>query len=217
MLLDIPHEVVFNQLPMDSVSFPKVQQNPIPDEALRAIRTIFQKHAVDHELGLALTHRHFALQPGEQLVEYENVATPWLTSTLNPVLKSRLVPKTWSYVDGELYAYEFSFVATGPSNSRAYDFKPEFLDEFKKALVRYGLGETFGLARFPDTGPCDGVPMVEFTVGRANITVPVSDGMEGAGAFHPGATWMFPCIWDQSIDGDGKPTMRWCGREGPAQ
>jgi hypothetical protein len=38
MLLDIPHEVVFNQLPMDSVSFPKVQQNPVPDEALRAIR-----------------------------------------------------------------------------------------------------------------------------------------------------------------------------------
>jgi len=211
MLLDIPHEVVFNQLPMDSVSFPKVQQNPVPDEALRAIRAIFQKHAVDHELGLALTHRHFDLQAGEQLVEYENVATPWLTSTLNPVLKSRLVPKTWAYVDGELYAYEFSFVAAGPGTTRPYEFNQEFLGEFTDALVKYGLEETFGLARFPDTGPCDGVPMMEFTAGRANITIPVSDGVEGAGPFHPDATWMFPCIWDQSVDGDGKPTMRWCG------
>jgi hypothetical protein len=176
-------------------------------------RTIFQKHAVDHELGLALTHRHFALQPGEQLVEYENVATPWLTSTLNPVLKARLVPKTWAYVEGELYAYEFSFVpAASTSDMKPYEFKQEFLAEFREALLKYGLEETFGLARFPDTGPCDGVPMMEFTAGRANVMIPVSDGTEGAGPFHPDATWMFPCIWDQSVDGDGKPTMRWCGK-----
>jgi hypothetical protein len=176
-------------------------------------RAIFQKHAVDHELGLALTHRHFDLQPGEQLVEYENVATPWLVSTLQPALKSRLVPKTWAYVDGDLYPYEFSFVsAAAPGSTKPYEFKPDFLVEFRNALVKYGLEDTFGLARFPDGGPCDGVPMMEFTAGRANITIPISDGV--GGDFHPDATWMFPCIWDQSVDGDGKPTMRWCGGSG---
>jgi hypothetical protein len=38
MLLNLPHEVIFNQLPMDSVSFPKVQENPVPEEALKSIR-----------------------------------------------------------------------------------------------------------------------------------------------------------------------------------
>jgi hypothetical protein len=175
-------------------------------------RAIFQKHAVDHELGLALTHRHFDLQPGEQLVEYENVATPWLVSTLQPALKSRLVPKTWAYVDGELYPYEFSFVSATLGSNSPYEFKPDFLVEFRNALVRYGLKDIFGLARFPDGGPCEGVPMMEFTAGRANITIPISDGV--GGDFHPDTTWMFPCIWDQSVDGDGKPTMRWCGGSG---
>jgi hypothetical protein len=38
MLLNLPHEIIFNQLPMDTVSFPKVQKNPVPEEALKCIR-----------------------------------------------------------------------------------------------------------------------------------------------------------------------------------
>jgi len=37
MLLDIPHDVVFNRLPLDTISFPKIHQNPVPSEALLAI------------------------------------------------------------------------------------------------------------------------------------------------------------------------------------
>ena len=40
-------------------------------------RSVFQRHGVHQTLGLTVLHRHFDLETGEKLVEFNAVTAPW--------------------------------------------------------------------------------------------------------------------------------------------
>jgi hypothetical protein len=162
---------------------------------------------VERDIGLTLVHRHFDLAPDERLVEYQNVATPWLLSEINPVLRGRIHAKRWVFSGGSLFPYEFSFSSHGLDSE--YDFDPDFLSAFYSALCDLKLEGTLGLALMSGSTYRAGEPsLVEFTAGRASVLVPMSPELEGS--LLTEAQWIFPCIWDPLQDGAGTPQTRFC-------
>lgn len=160
-------------------------------------RNVFNKFKVERELGLTLIHRHFDLLPGERLVEYENVATPWVMSEVSPLLRGRIHAKRWAFVNDSLYPYEFNF-SSHPMDSE-YEFNPEFLAAFSSVLREQNLETTLGLAHTPEsTWRAGNASLVEFTAGRTSVLVPMTPELENA--FLTEAQWVFPCIWDPVKD-----------------
>ena len=78
-------------------------------------------------------------------------------------------------------------------------------------LLKYGLTRVFGLgwAQAEKNTMSVGKQVMEFTTGRANITVAMTE--ENQADAHIEASWKF-ADKDQGLDGDLKTTMRGCIR-----
>lgn len=205
------HEV-YSRIPHANDAFAYVDEHPLPQPAINELRSVFVKHGAASSFGLSINHRHFDLRPTEQLVEYQNVSTPWTLPACLPMLRGKITAKNWAFMDGELYPYEFSYISSD-AVSTAPDpvnmMTSEFVLDLRSTLERHRLEDRFGLAVLPPNALDDSQPtMLEFTAGNANVTVPMTpDIRQDIGV---AAMYLFPCI-DPLVDGDYRgPKMRYC-------
>ena len=155
-------------------------------------------------------HRHFSLEPSEQLVQYEHTTAPWRVTESPNYLQPRITPKNWAFISGKLFPYEFRF---SPSDDDAvpYSLPPAFLDDVLEVLTRHDLQDVYGLARLQAEDRDTTKPgLLEFTAGRTNIVVPFTPDMEKMSKVD--ASWLFPCggSFIEPKDGSGGLTTRFC-------
>lgn len=110
------------------------------------------------------------MSPDERLVGVGSVATPWDINELSEV-GGALCPVAWLFHEDKLVPYEYVFIGTEKGKADAYpnpqDY-PVFLEALSARLKEIGVQSLLALIIHP--GP-DFNGSVEFTVGRANITV----------------------------------------------
>ncbi|KAH8802975.1 hypothetical protein F5884DRAFT_861318 [Xylogone sp. PMI_703] len=174
---------IYETIPIDRQAFRRVEERQIPDKVFAEIRSVFQTYGVQDYLGLGVIHRHFSLEPSEQLVEYHRVTTPWRVSDLPNYLQVRISPKNWMFINGNLYPYEFR-LEDSEAPAEPYSFPPGFAEELLEVLSRHGIQDMYGLVKFvkdPDTAPST---MCEFTAGRTSFVVPFTPEMENSKIEH---------------------------------
>lgn len=132
------------------------------------IRDLFLKHKVHKQLGIALLHKHFPIQPTERLVDCRNISAPWdfgnVGATITHKYNSLILPRSFRLDQGEFVPYEFDF-----SNA---DSPPQmdqaFLSKLSSLLYQHRLDQILGL-RVLDKH--DSELTVEVTEGNINIII----------------------------------------------
>ena len=156
-------------------SLPELQEAKRQFESAQAFEILYMeigkafiKHHVENILGAILLHNHFLVGPHEKLVNIEdNIAVPVDTSgtkQLGPVNAS-----AWRFMTNGIAPYEF----TRTEQETSLDSQPmqSFLEEFAAILAKWNLTNIVGITSLKGT-PVDGSTTMEFTSGRANITLP---------------------------------------------
>ncbi|KAI0818295.1 hypothetical protein GGR55DRAFT_674128 [Xylaria sp. FL0064] len=200
----------FNRLPHASEVFPYLDEHPLHDTLVEKLRAVFLQHGTWQSFGLSTVHRHFDLTPQERLVEYHSIATPWEEPKHLADVDGHILPANWTYLDGVLTSYEYRFTTTSEMERGPVPTLPtSFVESLYDMLREHGLESRYGIALLPE-GAHDpsNPPRLEFTAGRANVTVPYSSAMEEKMAAK--MLYLFPCI-DPLLDAeyDG-PRMRHC-------
>ncbi|PPQ93385.1 hypothetical protein CVT25_007094 [Psilocybe cyanescens] len=126
---------------------------------------IFIKYGVEEKLGLGLLHRHFDMEPSEQLIELNNISTLWGATDANDI-GSALLENSWLFSNNELVPYEFIYQHGEFTQDSMLAALDGFLVELYAKLSALGLDKTLGLRRHP--GP-DFDGLVEVMVGKAKI------------------------------------------------
>lgn len=165
------------------------------------IGEVFVKHGVQKLFGITLLHNHFTLDTNEMLVNIGSVAVPWETPSLAEQLRD-VKGSAWRFTEQGLAPYEFAYdVNTRPDIG---GFQP-FLSELSALLDRLGLTGKLGICCF-SREDLDSTTQVEFTQGRANITLPF-DISPGDGPDRSiEAVWQFDSSSGTDID-SGKYTL----------
>ncbi|KAJ8127960.1 hypothetical protein O1611_g5677 [Lasiodiplodia mahajangana] len=132
------------------------------------IGRIFIKHCVENVFGFVLLHRHFDMEPTEMLVAFGNVSVPWDVKCNKSELRC-IAPISWRFTAEGIAPYEFTGEETtslphGPD----YD---EFARELGEILRDMHLEHLLGFCRIGGS-TIESPATMEFTSGRANITVP---------------------------------------------
>lgn len=152
---------------------------------LTDIGKIFLKYHVESILGLILLHQHFSLSANEKLVSTNVVATPWDMESGAKELDD-VQPSSWMFTPQGVAAYEF---AHAPRAKPLDDGVSDFLPELARMLEHLKLTGTLGIFALEDE-PANSAPKMEFTEGRANITLPFDisgpqkDSIEAMWQFH---------------------------------
>ena len=132
------------------------------------IGSIFIKHQVQDILGITLLHNHFPLDPNEMLVTFNSVAVPWDTTSGVKELSS-VNATAWRFTDHGLAPYEFAHAAIAvPLGQHPM---PSFLQELAVTFRKWNLTNILGICSLGETS-IDSPVAMEFTEGRANITLP---------------------------------------------
>lgn len=164
-------------------------------------RAIFEQHDVQSRIGLTLLHHHFEIGPGEKVVEYGNVSTPWVVPDDNRIV-GRLftgfaVPRSWRFQDGNLRPYEYGFNVEGENLYDTRELPPRFVEDVKTFLEANGLDDTLGLCTMGTSNDA----RVEKTIGRVSITVPMETVVQTGPPLvrshmndYTEAVWSFDCI-----------------------
>ncbi|KYK59810.1 hypothetical protein DCS_00944 [Drechmeria coniospora] len=140
-----------------------------------AIGHVFVKHQVQKLFGIVLLHNHFTLKDDEILVNFGSVAVPWKTTSSAKQLLD-VKGSAWRFTKDGLVPYEFTHYAYPAADIGGFQ---SFLSELRDLLCSFGLVEKLGICALQD-GVGDRAPQVEFTQGRANITLPFDiDPTEG--------------------------------------
>ncbi|KAI0112048.1 hypothetical protein GGR51DRAFT_557229 [Nemania sp. FL0031] len=133
-----------------------------------SIGRIFIKHSVENVLGLILLHRHFDMKPTEMLVRFGNVSIPWDVKCNKSELH-RITPISWRFTAEGIASYEFTGdEATLLPHGSNYD---EFAREFGDLVRDMHLDQLLGFCLI-GRSTIENHAMMEFTSGRANVTVP---------------------------------------------
>lgn len=187
---------IFNELPSlhESNTRLSMQLASMGERSdLAELKTIFEEHGVQLRLGLALLHNHFKIDPGERVVEYGNVSTPWQVPANGNVFGGVTVPRSWRFLEGELQAYEYGFNINGDEMYDTEEVPEDFARQVGGFLTDNGLADILGIC----TMDGDDGGRVEKTVGRVSVTVPVRRGGDGNGVedLHGNieAVWSFDC------------------------
>lgn len=147
---------------------------------------VFVKHKVQDIFGIILLHNHFSLDENEILVNIGPVAVPWKTSSL--IEQQRDVRgSAWRFIEQGIAPYEFTYDVS--SQPDVGGFQP-FLSELRALLDRLGLLEKLGICVLTG-GHLDSTTQVEFTQGRANITLPFDIAPEDGPNRSIEAVWQF--------------------------
>ncbi|KAL7275589.1 hypothetical protein RUND412_001467 [Rhizina undulata] len=180
---------VFDQLQYLELAQKTVTERQIDPSVLSSLRTIFHRHNVQKRFGLTLLHRHFDMTPNEKLVEFRDLATPWILPDSDEIFGGNIVPKCWAFYDGELYPTEFGFNPSGENAFTKSTFHAEFVDELYQFLSHWDLKGVFGLVSF-NHKEVTSRRGIERTVGRVSITLPATDAETSTGVE---AVWAFGC------------------------
>lgn len=113
-------------------------------------------------------HNHFLLECYEMLVDFDSVALPVDTRSGTKQLGA-IHASSWRFTEKGIAPYEFTHTAQEIS----LDSQPvqSFSAEFGAILAKWNLANVFGICSLSDK-PIDRPTTMEFTSGRANITLP---------------------------------------------
>ncbi|KAL3469849.1 hypothetical protein BJX99DRAFT_264771 [Aspergillus californicus] len=169
-----------------------VQRSGTLDTLDATIGQLFIKHGLERELGLILLHNYFPLNEAERLVQFGNAAIPWDTTSAGSEL-GNIITSSWRFVSDGLAPYEFRYSnpTRGPLFKLSLEKHEAFLDELRAALTKANLIDILGLCTL-DEQDINAPPTIEFTSGRANITLDVDidwDPSEEGGYIE--AIWQF--------------------------
>jgi len=117
-----------------------------------------------------VNHRHFGLEPGERLVEYGTIQTPWQLRNAANEVKSCIAPKTWAFHGETLMPTEFKFSPDSEA-AQSIEVPIDFLGELRGYLEAHGLTNLLGISTYPDN-EIDPRTVFELTVGRVSMIVP---------------------------------------------
>ena len=115
------------------------------------------------------------------LVNIGNVAVPWST---NNEASGLAKPSSWCFTKDGMMPYEFAYGGVKVSMD---DHMREFLSECRSVLEKNHASHIFGLCTLDGVSPAQTAPTVEFTSGRANITLPFDANPSEGGAIE--AMW----------------------------
>jgi hypothetical protein len=182
-------------------------------------RSVFLRHGVHQTLGLAVLHRHFDLETGEKLVEYNAVTAPWRMPDSLKIIRGKVFPKSWVFgEDEELYPYEFGYdpyIGGDTDGGRgggfaAVNFSHAFVSEMRDLLKTYGLMRTYGVCLIEERVWDPSMPrLLEFTAGRTSVVVPLAVSEEETKSVVE-STWVFPCV--ASVEGE-EARLKICAKE----
>ncbi|OBT82529.1 hypothetical protein VE02_08637 [Pseudogymnoascus sp. 03VT05] len=171
-----------------------------------ALATLFLRHKVHHNLGIQMLHTHFAIGDDERLVGIGAVAVP---IELDIIVGSAIKPLVYRFVDSGVAVCEW----TQGNDANEVDLSsPQysaFTAELRTVLDDAGLIDVLGIfVRQPGDGEMKGV---EFTAGRANITLHKDEPTDGGKSVE--ASWVF---MEKTIDPEDATTRAmaactsWC-------
>lgn len=143
---------------------------------MQEIGQAFLKHQVQSTLGVALVHRHFDLAEHEILVNVGNVAIPWDSNDETSGLAN---PSSWCFTKDGVMPYEFTCRGVKVPMD---DHMKEFLSDYHAIFEKNHASRVLGLCTLAGV-PAEGeAPTMEFTSGRANITLPFDVNPSEGGA-----------------------------------
>ncbi|PKK49171.1 hypothetical protein CI102_7237 [Trichoderma harzianum] len=161
----------FNSLP-DIAESNKAFQDVCTQNMLSDIYAVFLKHRVQTIYGLVLVHQHFDLESDEKLVNIGNVAIPLKTD----IVSTSITATRWAFSGEGVIPYEFSTEGLQIDMNQHYDF----IHELGKLIHSFGLSDYLGVCSLDSIAGTTEGPTMEFTSGRANITLPFDiDPKEG--------------------------------------
>ena len=169
---------------------------------------------MEKTFSLVLLHRHFPLATNERLVDYNDVASPWdMNSPAASSITDRIFPKTWAFIDGILYPYEFGFQGDPNTKAQHCELPEAFVKDLHAILVKNGVENVFGLGwtstqgttRASEKNSTDEMRM-EFTVGRTSVTTVQAKDCDIADSVEAG--WVYPRMDPFSAGKPGKVYRR---------
>lgn len=135
------------------------------------IRDLFLQHGVQDELGLALLHKHWDIQPHQRVVDIRNVSTPWETGKDTSLILSKynghIVPRSMRAWNEAWVPYEFEYSEKGSFDIT--DHHTVFLEKLSTFLLQHDLQQVLGIRLLESR---DASVSVEVTEGQSNIMLP---------------------------------------------
>ncbi len=204
----------YNSLPELRVAKDQFESGRASEILFSEIGRAFLKHHVEHILGVILLHNHFLLNPDEMLVNVDSVAIPWDARSGSRELTD-VNASAWRFTEKGIAPYEFAHAAAGmPLDDRQMQ---AFFVELGAILEKWNLANVLGICSLGET-PIDRPATMEFTSGRANITLPFDMAPNDGNVVD--AMWQFssdplrPSIHAGSTS-QGKQDIRCCTWYGP--
>ena len=164
----LPSVRLQNSIPdiMDSVM--QFQATNVSGLLMQEVGQTFLKHQVHSTLGVTLVHRHFDLAQHEMLVNIGNVALPCATHQVASALTAN--PSSWCFSKEGLMPYEFTHRSAHVSVD---DYHMQgFLADCLAILEKHRANHILGLCTLDGVPAESDAPSLEFSSGRANITLP---------------------------------------------
>ena len=158
----------YNSLPELGVAKDQFESAQASEILFTAIGQAFVKHHVENTLGIILLHNHFLLEHHEMLVNVDSVAVPWDTTSGATELAG-VKASAWRFTEQGLAAYEFTHAAVEIS-LHCHQMQ-SFLLELRAILEKWNLANILGICSVSEKS-LDRPTTMEFTSGRANITLP---------------------------------------------
>ncbi|KFY47102.1 hypothetical protein V494_00170, partial [Pseudogymnoascus sp. VKM F-4513 (FW-928)] len=157
-------------------------------EAAKTIDTIlaslFLRHNVHEDLGIQMLHTHFAISDEERLVGIGSVAVP---IEIDIIVGSAIKPLVYRLLPTGVAVCEWTQGNDANEVDLSSPHYAAFVAELRTILADAGLTDVLGLfVRQPGDGDMKGV---EFTAGRANITLHKDNPTEGGTSVE--ASWVF--------------------------
>ncbi|KFY45096.1 hypothetical protein V495_03124 [Pseudogymnoascus sp. VKM F-4514 (FW-929)] len=148
------------------------------------LAALFMRHNVHENLGIQMLHTHFEISDDERLISIGAVAVP---IELDTIVGSAVKPLVYRFVPSGVAVCEWT---QGDDANEVNLSSPQysaFMADLRTVLDDAGLIDVLGIfVRQPGDGESKGV---EFTAGRANITLHKANPSEGGTAVE--ASWVF--------------------------
>lgn len=158
----------YNSLPELSVAKAQFEAARVSEILFAEIGMAFVKHHVESTLGVTLLHNHFLLEPDEMLVNISSTAVPWDMRS-NAKELTNVGASAWRFTEKGVAPYEFTHGASEvPLDNAAMQL---FLEELGALLLSKNLTHILGVCSLGKNS-FDKPSTMEFTSGRANITLP---------------------------------------------
>lgn len=182
----LPYAVeYYNSLPELGVAKERYETRKASKTLVADFGKAFVAHHVESILGLALLHNHFLLQNHEILVNVDSVAVPWDVTTGAKELLD-VHASSSRFTDDGIAPYEFAHAA--PELSLDDHRVQAFVLELGTILNKWNLTDVLGICSLGGKS-IDRPATMEFTGGRANITLPFDIAPQDGNAID--AMWQF--------------------------